>query len=182
MSVRFGIASRGGDKSAQKKGAQSRVPWARAPNQLSADPRARLSLDHYNRAWKALEGPINRQLTEICGLFHGHRCRGDGSPSRSSRSERRMEAQPGLEPGYEAMHSPPRRHFRHRAVLTVVDHRALIYQQFREGCLNPNVSNFNQPNGCATNVMRAWLWPILTCARDARYPDASNLASISAAL
>ncbi len=53
------------------------------------------------------------------------------------------------------MHSPPRRHFRHRAILTVIDHRRLIYHQFHKGFLNLNVSNANQPIGCATNVIRA---------------------------
>src|ERR1700730_18928555 len=90
-------------------------------------------------------------------------------------AQRWLEARPGFEPGYRAMHCSRVDAFRHRAAPIMADHATVSHA-------SPNRRLENQKTCRAMNVIRHGLSPILARVRVAVNPAAASLATISASL
>src|SRR5260221_9003091 len=124
-SVLLGIKSRGKGNWAQKKGA----PAARPSNPALGINLARgWSLDQIPQPRKALRGAINRHFPAFAlraTARLGLACRAEAA------AQRRLEARPGFEPGYRAMHCSRVEAFRHRAAPIMADHATVSHASRR---------------------------------------------------
>src|SRR6202011_517328 len=133
--------SRETGKWAQKKGAHTARPLHPA---LGINLARGWSLDQIPQPRKGFRQPVNRHFwarlrSSSCGVAGPSRqaFRAAGAPSGSLRSKRRLEAQPGFEPGYRGMHWPRVDACRHRANAIMVERAERGYTELWLTLTNP---------------------------------------------
>src|SRR5450631_2103484 len=127
ISVLLGIKSRGLEIGHKKRARLPRVPQTPA---LGINLARGWSLDQIPQPRKVLRGPINRHFPAFALRATARQarlplvwlaCRAEAA------TRRRLEARPGFEPGYRAMHCSRVDTFRHRAASIMADHAAVSH-------------------------------------------------------